>query len=239
MKITRSYLLAACCILCFAGLARLEGADPSPTTDGPNPFITDPEVPNSQSRFAADRAAFPSISFPVDEQGAPRIQLIRLNAQPSGSNKHYSGFRFRVDRTEAAERQHVADKTKMHLFWFFVNPPGMVEWFIEPVEGRMYGFMNFFPLKMNAFQNVGVLLPKQGTSVVIQKLAADGLEDGREYIMWFRCNDNAAVPSLMSASLGYRLDDRDFKQWQDLTDIARFLGLVPAGGTVGFDQRSH
>ena len=123
----------------------------------------------------------------------------------------------------------------MHLFWFFVNPPGMVEWFIEPVEGRMYGFMNFFPLKMKrVFRNVGLPAAQAGKRASSSRSwQRTVLEDGREYIMWFSLQrTTAAVPR---PDVGFaRLPARrpgTFKQWQDPNGTSPgFLGLVPAGG---------
>ena len=210
-----------------------------PTTDA-TVAPHDPAAAEQESAYAADPAAFPSVSFPVNEQSAPGgIQIVRLNAHPDGPSGSVSGFRFRVDQTEAAERQHVADKTKMHLFWFFVNPRALESWYIVPVKGEMRGFSNFSPLKMDAFKNTDDLLPKDRRNLTIQRLAADRLQEGQEYIMWFDCKSDAPVPVEMSISLGYRLDDRDFDQWQDLAEVAKFLGLTPTGDKLGFDQRAY
>ncbi len=192
----------------------------------------------TENAYAAETEAFPTITTPVDEQGAPDIQTIRLNDKVAGGAGRVSGFRFRVDRTQAAALQKVADKTTMDLFWFFGMPREVASWYIAPVKGSMQrGFDNFFPIKPEAFKNGSDLLPKDKHFIVIQRLAADRLKEGEEYVMWFSCKEGAEAPVEMSVALGYRVDDRNFKGWEDLTGLSKFLGLVPSGDRVGVDQR--
>ena len=221
MKTTRVLLLV---LLVVTGIRSTRGGE-----------LDDWDPANAESS-----GAFPTLDIPVNEHGAPVIQTLRFNQTVvTGTTLRISGFRFRVNRAAAAAAQGVADPTTMDLYWFFVMPAdGLEKWYIVPVKGAMSGFENFFPLKVSTFQNGDALLPARKSYVVIQRLAADSLKEGEEYLMWFGCSDKAAVPTSMSLAVGYRQDHRNFRKWLDLTDLSRFLGLVPALEKVNFHSRA-
>jgi hypothetical protein len=99
-------------------------------------------------------------------------------------------------------------------------------------EGNMRGFDGFFPLKMSSFKDTENYLPKGQNELIVQNLLADRLVEGREYIMWFACDSGSTEPVDASVALGYKVDNRNFHRWQDLTGIVKFLGLTPNGPKI-------
>lgn len=185
--------------------------------------------------FAAAKDLFPRIDLPTNDQGHPIPQTICLNDKVfEYKGTRYSGFRFVVDRTNAAAKQGVTDPTKMGLFWFFVPPPGAFSWYIVPVEGEMDGFENYFPLKLSSFRDTEGYQPENKRQVIFQTLSADRLVEGREYIIWFTLPPDVKGPMAMTISLGFRDDRRRYGRWHNLADAVAFLGLVPKRPKVDY-----
>ena len=183
----------------------------------------------AENPFAAHPEAFPKIEVAVDDHGKPVSQVVRLNGEVvTREDGRYSGFRFKVDRTQAAEKQKVGDKTSMPFVWFFILPEKMKSWYIVPVEGSMEGFNNFCPLKLTKFKNTADFFPTQKSIVVLQQLPADRLVEGREYIMWFKYPTDVTEADSVTVGLGYAPTLRNFDD-KGISGLIDSVGLDLGG----------
>ena len=111
---------------------------------------------------------------PATEPGKGSFQNVTLNTR----GKKIDAFRFRVPEGERRD-----------LFWAVAFPKNMKSWYISPAEGpAKQGFTSFQktpPARM--FKGKP---PANLTGGVLQALAGEHLEPGREYLMWFIFEDD-------------------------------------------------
>jgi hypothetical protein len=137
--------------------------------------------------------------IPSVQQAAPRFQLVDASTEPgqgawtvvtlNARGKRIDGVRFRVPEGE-----------KRDLLWAFAQPKALAQWYVVPVEGRMpAGFRSFKKVKATAlFGNDAAEPDAPG---VLQALAGDNLEPGKEYVLWFMFRDEAPAEVPMALAL--------------------------------------
>ncbi len=149
---------------------------------------------------------------PLDRK--PRIQTITLNRDPLQiEGARYDGFRFTVNRGSVAAGAAAPD-----LVWAFVPPLNYHSWYIVPKNGDMRGFERFFRVERSILPDFDGREPWEASRVFLQMLPGDYLEDGQEYLIWFRFRDDKAAE--MSLMLGFA-----HLESPDRFSIAEALGL--------------
>jgi hypothetical protein len=120
------------------------------------------------------------------QEAAPAFELVEP-LPPSASSRFIKftfnqrglgldGFRFKNSSTESK-----------NLGWVFAyaRPSTLFEWYIEPVEGEMQGFRNFWRTSGD-YADAPWKLSTNTVYAIAQSLPGAGLLPGKNYVIWFR-----------------------------------------------------
>ena len=192
------YLLAA---LCF--ILRLSGQD----EDVPEPYRS--LLPRLQARATE----FPLVAVGSGEKRT-EVATITLTKTPVlfESGEAFDAIRFRAP----AERG-------LDLVWAFTITETWMHWYIVPATGKpTAGFKNW----LNGDRAYTKLGGSVKNPVILQTLAADALEPGREYLLWFSQKKHTPAPVTLKLKIHFAAPAQD-KGW-DNEAIETVLQLKPA-----------
>ena len=188
----------------------------TPPTTAPAASVTDETFDAALEKAAAAKpgsepfvAALQSVAGrftavdPATQPASGAFRDVQLNAR----GKKVDAVRFRVPQGERRD-----------LFWALAFPKNLGSWYIAPAEGPAgKGFTSF--QKTTPSRLFKGPPPAGLTGGVLQALAGEHLEPGREYLIWFLFKDETpATVSLAMALLPSKGDPED-------TDAVKALGL--------------
>ncbi len=145
----------------------------------------------------ANFAKFQQFELKKTAKGSPKRQTLTFNKNAVEiEGDRYDGIRFKVTRSGPE-----TEKKLQHLAWAFVPPPNLHSWYIVAKSGKMTGFANFYTVGKDELPKFVSAKPDEAADLYLQNLDGEHLEEGQEYLIFFRFTDDKPVE--MSLALGF------------------------------------
>lgn len=183
-----------------------EPADGGASREAPPDAAAEVSDEAFDAALAAAYAAKPDGAdfIPAVQKAAPRFRLVEPSTEPGQGVWNVVTLNARGKRIDGV-RFRVPDGEKRDLLWALTLPKGLEQWYVMPADGRMArGFRSFKKVKAGSL--FGKDAPEPDGPAVLQALAGENLEPGKEYVLWFMFRDDepATIPMALALLPGVR-----------------------------------
>lgn len=141
------------------------------------------ETPEQQKRRIVLQEKYKQFPVVVPNTKLDKVSFTTIDLTPSLTkfeDGNYYAFRFETPKENG------------DLVWTFKHGKGLMQWYIVPEKGQMFGFRSWMSHHLpHDIPNVGVL----GWRFYQQSIGEEDLKPGSGYIMWFQYKEGH-VPEL-------------------------------------------